>query len=71
MDVYRVTGSSPAWQRLAYNHIRIDAFCVGQNIPVELEFRGDGTEEDFRGILVVEDHKPEFLLQLVSYFFQK
>ena len=58
MDVYRVTGSSPAWQRLAYNHIRIDAFCVGQNIPVELEFRGDGTEEDFRGILVVEDHKP-------------
>ena len=58
MEVYRVTGDSPAWQLHAYNYIRTDAFCVGQGIPVELEFNGDKGTEDFQGILVVEDHKP-------------
>ena len=58
MDIYRVTGESPKWQIHAYNYIRTDAFCVGQGIPVEAEFNGDGKEEDFQGILVVEDHKP-------------
>ena len=58
MEVYRVTGSSPQWQLHAYNYIRTDAFCVGQGIPVELEFNGDKGTEDFEGILVVEDHKP-------------
>lgn len=58
MDIYRVTGDSPQWQLHAYNYIRTDAFCVGQNIPVELEFHGDKGTEDFAGILVVDDHKP-------------
>ena len=58
MEVYRVTGDSPAWQLHAYNYIRTDAFCVGQGIPVELEFNGDKGTEDFQGNLVVEDHKP-------------
>ncbi|MBP5282495.1 MAG: GNAT family N-acetyltransferase, partial [Lachnospiraceae bacterium] len=58
MEVYRVTGESPVWQLHAYNYIRTDAFCFGQNIPVELEFRGDKGTEDFQGILVVDDHKP-------------
>lgn len=58
MEIYRVTGDSPQWQLHAYNYIRTDAFCVGQNIPVELEFHGDKGTEDFEGILVVEDHKP-------------
>lgn len=58
MEVYRVTAESPKWQLIAYNYIRTDAFCVGQGIPVEMEFNGDGKEEDFHGILVVDDHKP-------------
>ena len=58
MEVYRVTKNSPEWQFHAYNYIRTDAFCFGQNIPVEMEFNGDGGREDFQGILVVEDHKP-------------
>ena len=58
MEIYRVTADSPAWQKHAYNYIRTDAFCVGQNIPVEREFNGDGTEESFQGVLIVEDHKP-------------
>ena len=58
MEVYRVTGDSPIWQLHAYNYIRTDAFCVGQGIPVEMEFNGDKGTEDFQGILVVEDHKP-------------
>ena len=58
MEVYRVTGTSPKWQLHAYNYIRTDAFCVGQGIPVETEFRGDASDDDFQGILVVEDHKP-------------
>ena len=58
MEVYRVTKDSPEWQFHAYNYIRTDAFCFGQNIPVEMEFNGDGGREDFQGILVVEDHKP-------------
>ena len=58
MDIYRVTSDSPIWQKHAYNYIRTDAFCVGQNIPVELEFNGDGDDESFNGVLIVEDHKP-------------
>ena len=58
MEVYRITKDSPKWQFHAYNYIRTDAFCVGQSIPVEMEFNGDGDEEDFQGVLVVEDHKP-------------
>lgn len=58
MEVYRVTGDSPIWQLHAYNYVRTDAFCVGQGIPVELEFNGDKATDDFQGILVVEDHKP-------------
>ena len=58
MEVYRVTKDSPAWQLHAYNYIRTDAFCFGQNIPVEMEFNGDDPIDNFHGILVVEDHKP-------------
>ena len=58
MEIYRVTKDSPEWQFIAYNYIRVDAFCVGQNIPVEGEFNGDGSREDFNGVLIVEDHKP-------------
>ncbi len=58
MEIYRVTKDSPKWQFHAYNYVRTDAFCFGQNIPVETEFLGDGGEEDFHGVLIIEDHKP-------------
>ena len=58
MEIYRVTNDSPEWQFHAYNYIRTDAFCFGQNIPVELEFNSDPSNEGFQGILIVDDHKP-------------
>ena len=58
MELYRVNGQSPAWQRIAYDYIRTDAFVVGQGIPVEREFEGDGPAEDLEAVLLVEDHKP-------------
>ena len=58
MELYRVNGESPAWQRIAYDYIRTDAFVVGQGIPVEREFEGDGPAEDLEAVLLVEDHKP-------------
>jgi predicted GNAT family N-acyltransferase len=58
MDIYRVTKDSPKWQIVAYDFIRTDSFCFGQNIPVEVEFNGDGDIESFNGVLIVDDHKP-------------
>ena len=58
MEIYRVTADSPEWQRIAYNSIRVDAFCFGQHIPVELEFSHDESSGNFRGILVVDNHVP-------------
>lgn len=58
MEVYRVTGEAPKWQRIAYQFIRTDAFCIGQGIPMEVEFSGDEMIDDFQGILVMDDHKP-------------
>lgn len=58
MEIYRVTAESPEWQRIAYNAIRVDAFCFGQHIPVEMEFSHDESPEKFRGILIVDDHVP-------------
>lgn len=58
MDIYRFTKDTPVWQRIAYDYVRTDAFVVGQGIPVEMEFNGDGPVENLNGILLVEDHKP-------------
>ncbi|MDO4460310.1 MAG: GNAT family N-acetyltransferase [Clostridia bacterium] len=65
MEIYRVTSESEAWKRKAYDSIRVDAFCYGQNIPVEIEFSDDDVEDDFNGILVVDDHKPIAGLKIV------
>ncbi|MBQ9210604.1 MAG: GNAT family N-acetyltransferase [Clostridia bacterium] len=65
MELYRVTGESPAWQRIAYDYIRTDAFVVGQGIPVEREFEGDGPAEELEAVLLVEDHKPVAGLRIV------
>lgn len=58
MDIYRVTADSPAWQKIGYDYVRVDAFCYGQNIPLETEFSHDAPVEELNGVLIVEDHKP-------------
>lgn len=58
MEIYRVTKDSPAWQQKAYDYVRTDAFCFGQNIPIEGEFAGDGPLEELNAVIVVDDHKP-------------
>ena len=58
MEIIRVTKDSPEWHFHAYNYIRTDAFCFGQNIPVEREFNGDGPRDGFNGVVIIDDHKP-------------
>ncbi len=58
MEIYRVTADSPEWMKKAYDYVRTDAFCFGQNIPVELEFSVDVPGKEADTILLVEDHKP-------------
>ena len=58
MEIIRVTKDSPEWHFHAYNYIRTDAFCFGQNIPVEREFNGDGPRDGFSGVVIIDDHKP-------------
>jgi predicted GNAT family N-acyltransferase len=58
MDIHRLTKDSPEWLAKAYDYIRTDAFCFGQNIPIEIEFGHDGSKEELRAVILVEDHKP-------------
>jgi predicted GNAT family N-acyltransferase len=58
MDVYRVTAESPPWMLKAYDYVRIDAFCFGQSIPIELEFSHDESPQEIQAVLVAENHKP-------------
>jgi predicted GNAT family N-acyltransferase len=58
MELYRVTKGSPEWLYVAYDYIRIDSFCFGQGIPMQLEFRGDDSRDELRAVILVEDLKP-------------
>lgn len=58
MNIYRVDGGSPKWMITAYDYVRTDAFCFGQNIPIEREFESDDLNEPIRIVLIVDDHKP-------------
>lgn len=58
MEIYHVTNGAPEWLYKAYDYIRTDAFCFGQNIPVETEFSHDGPKEELQAVILVEDHKP-------------
>lgn len=58
MEVYRVKKGSPAWLYKAYDFVRTDSFCYGQNIPIEMEFEHDGSIDELLAIVLVEDHKP-------------
>ena len=46
MEIYRVKQGSPDWLYKAYDYVRTDAFCFGQNIPIETEFSHDEPLEE-------------------------
>lgn len=58
MEIYRVKKGSPDWLYKAYDYVRMDAFCFGQNIPIEMEFSHDEPYEELLAVVLVEDHKP-------------
>lgn len=58
MEIYRVKEGSPDWLYKAYDYVRTDAFCFGQNIPIEIEFSHEGSSRELLAIVLVEDHKP-------------
>ena len=58
VEIYRIEKGAEAWKYKAYDYVRTDAFCMGQNIPIELEFSHDEKEEDLQAVLLVENHKP-------------
>ena len=64
-EIYRVEKGSEEWKYKAYDYVRTDAFCLGQNIPIELEFGQDESKDDLQAILLTEDHKP------VAGFYEK
>lgn len=57
LKIYRIEKGAEAWKYKAYDYVRTDAFCIGQNIPIELEFSHDEKEE-LQAVILVEDHKP-------------
>ena len=58
MQIYHITEGSPEWLYKAYDYVRTDAFCVGQSIPIEIEFEGDESKEELEAVVLIEDHKP-------------
>lgn len=38
VEIYRIEKGAETWKYKAYDYVRTDAFCVGQSIPIELEF---------------------------------
>lgn len=58
MEIYRVTKGAPQWLYKAYDYIRTDAFCFGQNIPIEIEFGRETPEDELEAVIIIEDHKP-------------
>ena len=53
-EIYRVEKGSEEWKYKAYDYVRTDAFCLGQNIPIELEFGQDESKDDLQAILLTE-----------------
>ena len=58
LKIYRIEKGAETWKYKAYDYIRTDAFCIGQNIPIELEFSHDEKEEELQAVLLMDDHKP-------------
>lgn len=58
MEIYRVTKDSEEWLFKAYDYVRTDAFCFGQNIKIEGEFAHDEPKENANFIVIIDEHKP-------------
>lgn len=58
MEIYRISKGAESWKYKAYDYVRTDAFCVGQGIPVEMEFSHDETEDELEAVIIIEEHKP-------------
>lgn len=58
MEIYHVTDGAEEWLYKAYDYIRVDAFCIGQGIPIQGEFTRDGSREELKAIVLMEDDKP-------------
>lgn len=57
VEIYRIEKGAETWKYKAYDYVRTDAFCVGQSIPIELEFSHDEKEEDLQAVILIEDHQ--------------
>ena len=51
LKIYRIEKGAEPWKYKAYDYIRTDAFCIGQNIPIELEFSHDEKEEELQAVM--------------------
>ena len=51
MQIYRINKETDEWLKKAYDYVRTDAFCFGQNIPVELEFAGEEAQDDLENLI--------------------
>ena len=51
MQIYRINKETDEWLKKAYDYVRTDAFCFGQNIPVELEFAGEEAQDDLEDLI--------------------
>ena len=59
VEAYRVTKESPAWLIRAYEYARTDAFCFGQNIPIEFEYAHDvPVDDEYRAVVLIDEGKP-------------
>ena len=45
-EIYRIEKGSEEWKYKAYDYVRTDAFCFGQNIPIELEYDHHAPKKD-------------------------
>ena len=57
VEIYRIEKGAETWKYKAYDYVRTDAFCVGQSIPIELEFSHDEKEEDLQAVILIEDDR--------------
>jgi predicted GNAT family N-acyltransferase len=58
MEIYHITKGDPEWLCRAYDYVRTDSFCFGQNIPFRMEFEHDTPREELQAVILMEDNKP-------------
>lgn len=45
-EIYRIEKGSEEWKYKAYDYVRTDAFCFGQNIPIESVYDHHAPKKD-------------------------